>query len=121
MFPQRYCSPRHGFPTSSPVIRHSRQLSLGLFRDKKVVPEKSTVPSIHHAGTSGGFYPPLKLSSAVSAMPKREKRRLPLFPDEGPEWAGIRGDSAGDDAWVVGKYYVGIHPPKRNFEAVERS
>ena len=110
MFPrQRRFLPRHGIPTPlSPFTRHSqRQVSLGLFRDKKVVAEKSAVPSIYHTGTYGAIYPPLKLSSAVAARPKREKRRLPLFPDDGPEWSGIRGDSAGDDAWVVGKYYLG--------------
>jgi len=113
MFPRhcfRHSGPSRGFfPTTptTPFVRQTRKVSLGLFREKKVAPEKSDVPSIHHTGTYGAFYPPLKLSSAVAARPKREKRRLPLFPDEGPEWTGIRGDSAGDDAWVVGKYYLG--------------
>ena len=83
-------------------------ISLELFGEKKrSAPEKtikSAVPSIHHTG--GAVYPSLKLCSAVSARPKREKRRLPLFPEEG-EWTGILGDTAGDDAWVVGKYYLG--------------
>src|SRR5271169_5953511 len=115
MFP-RHCFHRSGrgrgtlFPTQPPFARQTRKVSLGLFRDKKVAPEKSDVPSIHHTGTYGAFYPPLKLSSAVAARPKREKRRLPLFPDDGPDWVGIRGDSAGDDAWVVGKYYLGMVP-----------
>jgi len=116
MFPRhcfRHSGPSRGFfPTTptTPFVRQTRKVSLGLFREKKVAPEKSDVPSIHHTGTYGAFYPPLKLSSAVAARPKREKRRLPLFPDDGPEWAGIRGDSAGDDAWVVGKYYLGTSP-----------
>jgi hypothetical protein len=90
----------------------TRTFSLGLFREKKKAPaadppsSKSPVPSIHHPGTSGAFYPALKLHSAVSARPKREKRRLPLFPEEG-EWTGILGDTAGDDAWVMGRYYLG--------------
>lgn len=98
--------------TSSVHRFGTRTLSLGLFREKKKAPvadpssNKSTVPSIHDTGTSGAFYPSLKLHSAVSARPKREKRRLPLFP-EGGEWTGILGDTAGDDAWVVGKYYLG--------------
>lgn len=88
-----------------------RSVSLGLFREKKVptsTTEKSAVPSIHHTGTSGAFYPPLRLHSAISARPKRETRRLPIFPD-GNQWTGIRGGTAGDDAWVVGKYYLGIY------------
>src|SRR5271169_10805 len=115
MFPRPpYCSVRQS------SIRHIRRLpsfhrsvSLGLFREKKVTTsttEKSAVPSIHHTGTSGAFYPPLRLNSAVSARPKRETRRLPIFPD-GNQWTGIRGDTVGDDAWVVGKYYLGIFFP----------
>lgn len=89
----------------SPTFK--RSISLSLFREKKdPVTEKSAVPSIHHTGTSGAFYPPLKLDSAVSARAKRDKRRLPIFPD-GHQWTGIRGGTAGDDAWVVGKYYLG--------------
>ena len=110
------------FPRPSSFIRQStssirliqnpcihRSVSLGIFREKKVppTPEKSTVPSIHHTGTSGAFYPPLKLHSAISARAKRDTRRLPIFPDGGTRWMGIRGDTAGDDAWVVGKYYLG--------------
>src|SRR5579871_747295 len=92
--------------------RHNqlRNLSLSLFRDKKSASSQDTtkcgVPSIHHAGTSDSVYPPLRLESAVSARPKREKRRIPLFPEGGP-FHDIRGDSAGDDAWVLGKYYLG--------------
>src|SRR5579859_5351154 len=96
MFP-RY--PR--FPSITTI--HRRPLSI--FRDKKP-PDKCNVPSIHRTGTSGAFYPALKLHAGVSARPKRATRRLPLFPD-GPHWSGIKGDSAGDDAWVVGKYYLG--------------
>lgn len=85
----------------------NRSVSLSLFRDKKdPITEKIAVPSIHHTGTSGAFYPPLKLRSAVSARAKRDKRRLPIFPD-GYQWTGILGGTAGDDAWVVGKYYLG--------------
>jgi serine/threonine protein phosphatase PrpC len=87
-----------------------RSVSLGLFREKKnPITEKSAVPSIHHTGTSGAFYPPLKLHSAISARAKRDKRRLPIFPD-GRQWTGIRGGTAGDDAWVMGKYYLGKPP-----------
>lgn len=67
---------------------------------------KCGVPSLYDAGTSE-IYPPLRLETAVSARPKRETRRIPLFP-EGDQWKGIKGDSAGDDAWVLGKYYLGI-------------
>ena len=85
----------------------NRSVYLSLFREKKdPVIEKSAVPSIHHTGTSGAFYPPLKLNSAISARAKRDKRRLPIFPD-GYQWTGILGGTAGDDAWVVGKYYLG--------------
>ena len=98
--------PRAHRPIRSPLSK--RPLSLGLFREKKPPDVKVTVPSVHHINT---FYPPLKLSSAVSARPKREKRRLPLFP-EGDEWQGIKGGSGGDDAWVHGKYYLGTIPSK---------
>ena len=108
--------PRPSSPLNHPSIRlankslaptFKRSVSLGLFREKKGPgTEKSAVPSIHHTGTSGAFYPPLKLHSAISARAKRDKRRLPIFPD-GYQWTGIRGGTAGDDAWVVGKYYLG--------------
>src|SRR5438046_7088838 len=75
-----------------------RSVSLGLFRERKVPPcdESVTAPSIHDTGNSGAFYP-LKLHSAISARAKRDKRRLPIFP-EGNQWTGIRRDTAGDDA-----------------------
>ena len=91
-----------------------RCVSLGIFRDKKVPrtqahtqqpPETAAVPSIHRTST---VYPPLRLVTAVSARPKRDKRRLPIFPP-GNDWGDIRGGSAGDDAWVVGKYYLGMY------------
>jgi hypothetical protein len=88
---------------------HVRNVSLNPFRDNKVPPavdEKVAVPSNYRPSTSSVLHPPLKLVSAVAARPKREKRRLPLFP-EGTQWTGILGDSAGDDAFVVGKYYLG--------------
>jgi hypothetical protein len=75
------------------------------------------VSSIHHTGTSGAFFPALRLHSAVSARPKREKRRMALFPEEG-DWTGILGDTAGDDAWVVGKYYLGKSPLTPSFKRV---
>lgn len=78
---------------------------MSLFGDKKAS-DKCSVPTIHRTGTSGAFYPPLKLHAGAAARPKRATRRLPLFP-EGQRWSDVRGDSAGDDAWVIGKYYLG--------------
>ena len=108
MFPR---SPASNIRAQSilPPIRLSfhRSVSLGLFREKKPPSTDSdgvsAVPSIQYTSVST----PLKFSSAVSARPKRETRRLPIFPD-GQQWTGIRGGTAGDDAWVVGKYYLGI-------------
>lgn len=87
-----------------------RNVSLNPFRDKNVPPavdEKVAAPLNYRPSTSSELNTPLKLVSAVAARPKREKRRLPLFP-EGTQWTGILGDSAGDDAFIVGKYYLGI-------------
>lgn len=88
--------------------------TISLFHKKipPVVETKITVPSIYNTGPS--LYPPLKLSSAVSARPKREIRRVPLFPDN-HHWTNILGDSAGDDAFVIGKYYLGI-PSENNVD-----
>ena len=110
MFPQPLPHQSIRLANKSLTPTFKRSVSLGLFREKKgpAVTEKSAVPSIHHTGTSGAFYPPLKLNSAISAQAKRDKRRLPIFP-EGHQWTGIRGGTAGDDAWVVGKYYLGIY------------
>src|SRR5579859_5950420 len=115
-------SPSPLFPRTSLVRclrahgpRHSRSVvSLGLFRDKKLPktdPSKCAVPSIYGAATSGTLYPALRLHSAVAARPKRETRRLPLFPD-GEQWTGILGDSVGDDALIAGKYYLGTNLPQ---------
>jgi hypothetical protein len=93
------------YPRLPPFAAIKRR-PLSLFRDKKVS-DKCSVPTIHRTGTSGAFYPALKLQAGVSARPKRATRRLPLFP-EGQRWSDVRGDSAGDDAWVIGKYYLGI-------------
>jgi hypothetical protein len=88
----------------------TRCVSLGIFRDKKVPPPPdpgAKVPSILRANT---VVPPLRFAPAVSARPKRDKRRLPIFPP-GNDWGEIRGGSAGDDAWVMGKYYLGTLTP----------
>jgi len=92
--------------TRLPPLTAIRPRPLSLFRDKKA-PDKCSVPTIHRTGTSGAFYPAIKLHAGVAARPKRATRRLPLFPD-GQRWSDVRGDSAGDDAWVIGKYYLGI-------------
>lgn len=80
--------------------------SLNLFRQQtaRQTTVNGAVPAILYPEY---LVPPLKFCTAVSARPKRDKRRLPLFPD-GQEWNDIKGGSAGDDAWVVGKYYLGI-------------
>jgi hypothetical protein len=110
MFPRHSFLPIRYLSKSPSRYIQFRNVSLSLFRDKKPSspPEgaKCGVPSIIHTGTADSVYPSLRLDAAVSARPKRETRRIPLFP-EGDQYNDIKGDSAGDDAWVLGKYYLG--------------
>jgi hypothetical protein len=111
MFPRRSALIR----SSIRVLHHSsssEQTSLRFSRQHKNLTFDNPINRLHsvtHAENSTTVYPVLKLSSAWSARPKREKRRQPIFP-EGGSWTDIRGDTAGDDAWVVGKYYLGMNP-----------
>jgi hypothetical protein len=108
MFPRRSPLVR----TPIPLLRRSYSSGpLGIFRKHKSVPAdnpiKASVPSVHHTDSARDHCPRLKLSTACAARPKREKRRQRIFP-EGVEWGEIRGDTAGDDAYIVGKYYLGM-------------